>query len=93
MSNAQTAQSAPTDQAPTTSPVDLEREDLRRRLKDLLGTLSKRERLIVILYYFEQLSAPEIALTLDLPEAEISAAHVCILDRLRAGLELPPRPA
>ena len=87
MSNAQTAQSAPTDQAPTTSPVDLEREDLRRRLKDLLGTLSKRERLIVILYYYEQMTMKEIGATLDLSESRVSQMHSSILLRLKAQLQ------
>ena len=49
--------------------------------------LSKNERLILILYYYEEMTMKEIGATLDLSESRVSQMHSAILDRLRANLE------
>lgn len=64
-----------------------ERRDLRRWLTT---GLSRAERLIVTLYYYENLSMAEIGLVLDLGEARISQMHASILARLRVRLERQP---
>jgi len=45
--------------------------------------LTKNERLIVILYYFEEMTMKEIGLTLDLSESRVSQMHSTIVDRMR----------
>jgi RNA polymerase sigma factor for flagellar operon FliA len=60
----------------------------RKNLKELLTRgLSRAERLIVILYYFEEMTMKEIGETLDLSESRVSQMHSAIMDRLRAQLE------
>jgi len=49
--------------------------------------LSKNERLILILYYWEEMTMKEIGATLDLSESRVSQMHSAILDRLRQNLE------
>ncbi len=49
--------------------------------------LSRAERLIVILYYFEEMTMKEIGETLDLSESRVSQMHSAILSRLRNQLE------
>jgi len=49
--------------------------------------LSKNERLILVLYYWEEMTMKEIGATLDLSESRVSQMHSAILDRLRANLE------
>jgi RNA polymerase sigma factor for flagellar operon FliA len=57
----------------------------KRDLKDMLTKgLSRAERLIVILYYYEEMTMKEIGLTLDLSESRVSQMHSSILARLRA---------
>jgi len=49
--------------------------------------LSRAERLIVILYYHEEMTMKEIGLTLDLSESRVSQMHSSILARLRAQMQ------
>ncbi len=49
--------------------------------------LSRAERLIVILYYFEEMTMKEIGTTLDLSESRVSQMHSSILARLKAQMQ------
>lgn len=59
--------------------------------KDLKGMitrgLSRAERLIVVLYYYEEMTMKEIGLTLDLSESRVSQMHSSILARLKAQMQ------
>lgn len=64
------------------------REMQRRDLKDLITKgLSRAERLIVILYYYEGMTMKEIGATLDLSESRVSQMHSSILARLKAQMQ------
>jgi RNA polymerase sigma factor for flagellar operon FliA len=49
--------------------------------------LSRSERLILILYYYEEMTMKEIGLTLDLSESRVSQMHSSILARLKAQMK------
>lgn len=49
--------------------------------------LSRAERLIVILYYYEEMTMKEIGMTLDLSESRVSQMHSSILARLKAQMQ------
>jgi len=60
----------------------------RKDIKELVTRgLSRAERLIVILYYFEEMTMKEIGETLDLSESRVSQMHSAILGRLRHQLD------
>lgn len=60
----------------------------RRDVKELVTRgLSRAERLIIILYYFEEMTMKEIGETLDLSESRVSQMHSAVLERLRGFLE------
>ncbi len=60
----------------------------RRDMRDLMTRgLSRAERLIVLLYYFEEMTMKEIGETLDLSESRVSQMHSAVLDRLRHQLD------
>ena len=60
----------------------------RQDLQSLLTKgLSRAERLIVILYYYEEMTMKEIGLTLDLSESRVSQMHSSILARLKAQMQ------
>ncbi len=60
----------------------------KRDLKELITKgLSRAERLIVILYYYEEMTMKEIGVTLDLSESRVSQMHSSILARLKAQLQ------
>jgi RNA polymerase sigma factor for flagellar operon FliA len=60
----------------------------RRDIKELVTRgLSRAERLIIILYYFEEMTMKEIGETLDLSESRVSQMHSAILERLQRQLD------
>ncbi len=63
-----------------------------RDLRDLITKgLSRAERLIVILYYYEGMTMKEIGATLDLSESRVSQMHSSILQRLKAQMQFRAR--
>ncbi len=56
-------------------------------IKELITRgLNRAERLIIILYYYEEMTMKEIGETLDLSESRVSQMHSAILDRLKTQL-------
>lgn len=64
-------------------------QQLQRKDLQLLLTkgLSRAEQLIVVLYYYEEMTMKEIGLTLDLSESRVSQMHSSILARLKAQMQ------
>ena len=61
---------------------------MEKDLRDLITKgLSRAERLIVILYYYEGMTMKEIGATLDLSESRVSQMHSSILARLKAHMQ------
>ena len=62
--------------------------DIRR--KDVLKLITKelgfREQMILLLYYFEELTMREIGMALDLSESRVCQLHSRIITRLRSRL-------
>jgi len=62
-------------------------ETQKRDLKNLLTKgLTRAERLIVVLYYYEEMTMKEIGVTLDLSESRVSQMHSSIVARLKAQM-------
>jgi RNA polymerase sigma factor for flagellar operon FliA len=63
---------------------DLQKYDLRDFIMD---KLSRIERLILVLYYYEEMTMKEIGATLDLSESRVSQMHSSIMARLMHQLD------
>ena len=62
-------------------------EAQKRDLKNLLTKgLTRAERLIIVLYYYEEMTMKEIGATLDLSESRVSQMHSSIIQRLKAQM-------
>ncbi|MFG0243904.1 MAG: FliA/WhiG family RNA polymerase sigma factor [Phycisphaerales bacterium JB054] len=72
------------DEAQSNPLADIQRNDL----KELITKgLSRAEKLIVLLYYYEGMTMKEIGSTLDLSESRVSQMHSSILARLKAQMQ------
>jgi RNA polymerase sigma factor for flagellar operon FliA len=65
---------------------NLEKKEIAETLKRKIGQLEERDRLILTLYYYEDMTMSEIALLLELSEARISQIVGKLLIQLKSDL-------
>jgi RNA polymerase sigma factor for flagellar operon FliA len=65
--------------------------EMRQRLVDAIEELPEKERLVLTLYYYEELTMKEIGLTLGVVESRVSQIHSAAVLRLRAALGAGPK--
>jgi RNA polymerase sigma factor for flagellar operon FliA len=63
------------------------RGELEGRLTDAISNLPDRERLVMTLYYYEEMTMREIGLALGVVESRISQVHASAVVHLRAALK------
>lgn len=59
----------------------------KQHLKNYLKTLTRPERLIVVFYYYEEMTTAEIAKVLELSGSRVSQIHSSIIARCKAHLQ------
>ena len=64
----------------------LQREDFKKNLREAVAGLPERERLVMALYYDEELNLREIGAVLGVSESRVSQIHSQALIRLQARL-------
>jgi RNA polymerase sigma factor for flagellar operon FliA len=60
--------------------------ETKQRLIDAIDELPEKERMVLTLYYYEELTMKEIALTLGVVESRVSQIHSSAVLRLRSSL-------
>ena len=63
------------------------RGELENRLTEAISNLPDRERLVMTLYYYEEMTMREIGLALGVVESRISQVHASAVAHLRAALK------
>jgi RNA polymerase sigma factor for flagellar operon FliA len=63
------------------------RGELQKKLTEAIECLPERERLVMTLYYFEELTMREIGLALSVVESRVSQIHASAVVHLRAALQ------
>jgi RNA polymerase sigma factor for flagellar operon FliA len=62
--------------------------EMRQQLIDAIESLPEKERMVLTLYYYEELTMKEIGLTLGVVESRISQLHSSALRRIRPMLRV-----
>ena len=60
--------------------------EMKQRLIDAIDELPEKERMVLTLYYYEELTMKEIGLTLGVVESRVSQIHSSAVVRLRVAL-------
>lgn len=64
----------------------LERDELKKKLAESLEILTEKERKVIVLYYYEELTLKEISNILEVSESRISQLHTRALQKMKAKL-------
>jgi len=64
-----------------------ENQDFRERLTKEINKLSEREKMLISLYYTDELTLKEIGLVLDLTESRVCQIHSGLMAKLRARMK------
>lgn len=64
----------------------LERDELKKMLAQALELLTEKERKVIVLYYYEDLTLKEISSILEVSESRISQLHTRALQKMRGRL-------
>src|SRR5262249_56311562 len=75
-------------------PADaLDETEMREALAEAISRLPEREKLVVTLYYYEELTLREIGEVLGVTESRVSQLHTKAILRLRSRLHRATLPA
>jgi len=64
----------------------VEEEELKQKLEESLEVLTEKERKVILLYYYEDLTLKEISSILEVSESRISQLHTKALLKMRKKL-------
>ena len=64
----------------------LERDELKKMLAQALELLTEKERKVIVLYYYEDLTLKEISNILEVSESRISQLHTRALQKMRGKM-------
>ena len=64
----------------------LERDELKKMLTESLEILTEKERKVIVLYYYEDLTLKEISNILGVSESRISQLHTRALQKMRGRM-------
>ena len=64
----------------------VDRDEVKKMLMDALNLLTEKERKVVLLYYYEDLTLKEVARVLEVSESRISQLHSKALEKMKKQL-------
>ena len=67
--------------------MEMDTTEMKDRLADAIARLPEREKLVVALYYYENLTLREIGEVLGVTESRVSQLHTKAVLRLKSGLQ------
>lgn len=64
----------------------IEQEELKKMLAEALGLLTEKERTVIVLYYYEELTLKEISNVLEVSESRVSQLHTKGLSKMKTKM-------
>ncbi len=64
----------------------MEKEELKRQLAEVIGTLTDNEKKVILFYYYEELTLKEISKVLEVSESRVSQLHTKALLKMKSRL-------
>ena len=64
----------------------VEKQELKKILSEALENLTEKEKKVIVLYYYEELTLKEISLILEVSESRISQLHTKALQKMKLRL-------
>ena len=64
----------------------VEREELKIKLAEALELLTEKEKKVILLYYYEELTLKEISHILEVSESRISQLHTKALQKMKTKM-------
>ena len=64
----------------------LEKQELKKLIIESLDTLTEKEKQVILLYYYEDLTLKEISNILEVSESRVSQLHTKALGKMRKKL-------
>ena len=65
---------------------NIEKAELKQVLEQALQTLTEKERKVILLYYYEDLTLKEISNVLEVSESRISQLHTRALEKMKSKM-------
>lgn len=62
---------------------NVSKQELKQKLEEALAQLTDREKSVVLLYYYEDMTLKEISATLEVSESRVSQLHTKALQKMR----------
>lgn len=66
-----------------------QRGEIQSRMADAISQLPDQERLVITLYYYQEMTMPEVGLTLGVGASRVSQIHASAVAHLKAVLRAP----
>ncbi|HEX3022336.1 MAG TPA: FliA/WhiG family RNA polymerase sigma factor [Lachnospiraceae bacterium] len=64
----------------------VEKNEIKKILVEVLDSLTEKEKKVIILYYYEELTLKEISLTLEVSESRVSQLHTKALQKMKSKI-------
>lgn len=64
----------------------LEKEELKVQLAEAIDSLTEKEKNVIVLYYYEEMTLKEISVILEVSESRVSQLHTKALNRMKKKL-------
>ena len=64
----------------------MEKDELKKKILEAIEELTEKEKSVITLYYYEEMTLKEISMVLDVSESRVSQLHTKALNKMKLKL-------